>query len=168
MRRITSKAAGAILAAAMAAPAAAAGPEDGLTVTSFGAWSLEVVAYDGRAACSVIGGAYEAPDAVVTKTDDSDFVVPVFEIPSAEDAMAEGRVAILVDGAEQAEAVVEIGFDEAGALIVAYPGIDDAKAVIDAMGAGRAVSVVNGDEVLMTLPLDGFAEAWRALGAICG
>ncbi|MFV0473964.1 MAG: hypothetical protein ACK5MQ_07110 [Pikeienuella sp.] len=154
--------------ACLAAPVAMA--EAGLTVTAHGDWSLAVVSNDGRAAGSIVTGSSDTPAALIAKSDDSDFVTPVFKAPSREETIGRGRgrVAIMVDGVERAAAIVETGFDDEGALVIAYPGVEDAPAVIAAMQAGRELSLVDGARTLVALPLRGFDEAWRALVGICG
>lgn len=160
------------LAAALAAvfsahwtPAAA---EERVVTHVHGAWSVEIVTFQGRAACSVFTGGETGPAFIMTMTDDSPYHVPVFEVTAGDRTIQAGEIMIIAADGYEAEAAAEILADDDGVHIAAYPEIDAAPALVEAMLIAREVRLLRRKITLMALALDGFPAAYREMRAACG
>lgn len=142
-------------------------PPNGLSAYQIEGWFIEVVRDGDRAACSLLREDEGGAALVVSRVSDSPFVLPVMEIIGASDPLGVGPVAMAADGARTG-VELDTSFDEDGVYIAAYPTIDRADAMIEAMQTATSLRLEQGGAVIATMPLAGFAAAYAEIAQVCG
>ncbi|MEL7462707.1 MAG: hypothetical protein AAFN79_01470 [Pseudomonadota bacterium] len=159
----------AVVASLLAAAGAYAqsGVEDGLAQYEIEGWIIEIVRDGDRAACSLIREDETGAALVVSRVSDSPFILPVLEIVAERDPFGAGPV-VLAAAATRTEAELDTFYDEDGVHVAAYPSLDMADPMIEAMRVASDVRLEQNGAAVASMPLTGFAAAYAEITRVCG
>lgn len=144
-----------------------ASAEDGLAQYEIEGWIIEIVRDGDRAACSLIREDETGAALVVSRVSDSPFVLPVMEIVAERDPFGAGPV-VLAAAAVRTEAELDTFYDEDGVHVAAYPPLDMADPMIEALRAAGDVRLEQNGAAVASMPLAGFAAAYAEITRVCG
>ncbi|MEL6791855.1 MAG: hypothetical protein AAFU55_14775 [Pseudomonadota bacterium] len=167
MSRVTRIALAAALVCAATVAMAEDAERDGLARYEVEGWTIEVVRDGDRAACSLIREDPTGAALVVSRVSDSPFVLPVMEIVAERDPFGAGPV-VLAAAATRTEAELDTFYDEDGVHVAAYPPLDMADPMMEAMQVAGDVRLEQNGEAVASMPLTGFTAAFAEITRVCG
>lgn len=159
---------GLLIAFGVGSAAADEGAEEGLIVRERGPWIVEIVKYGERSACSLIREDADGVAFVISRVSDSPFVLPVVEVSGARDPLSGSGPVTMATETHRAPVQIDTAFDEEGVHIAAYPELDRADAMIEALRVANALTLEQGGALVARIDLGGFDAAYGEIVDACG